>query len=96
MRTRESHSSTFVDEEDTEEHKRAWAFKAADARDYLLRCDKTILGARFQDVAFTKKGLAAIHLRPQNNDSKDYVCLCDLIEYHLQQGGADPLAGGEG
>ena len=90
MRSREAHSATYINEEKSAAYKRAWAFKAADARDYLLRCDKSILGPQFPTINFTKKGLAGIHLKPQKNDPVDYVCLCDLIEYHLSHGGADP------
>ena len=73
MRTREGHSSTFINGEESEEHKRAWAFKASDARDYLLRCDKSILGPQFQNVDFPKKGLTGIHHKPQKNDAVDCV-----------------------
>ena len=32
-----------------------------------------------------------------NNDPLEYICLCDLLEYHMTEGGADPpvVAAGE-
>ena len=97
-RAQQSGDSAFVEEAVSAEHTRAWGFKKDDAVDYLSRCDKTILCTRFEDVDFSEKGLRAIHLKPMNNDPLEYICLCDLLEYHLTKGGADPpvVAAGEG
>ena len=90
MKAKDAHSNQFLPHEVTVEHRRAWNFMAEDTYDYLLRCDKTYLGEHFPDIEYTKNGLTTRHFKPANGDSEDCFCLCDLIEYHLTQGGADP------
>ena len=82
---------SFPIEQHSEHHKKAWAFAAKDAREYLFYCDKGIIGDHFPFITYSKKDLQLIHLKPSSNDPEAYVCLCDIIEYHLEHGGEDPV-----